>query len=150
MGNDVSKTDIGFIYYYCNDLAEMRRFYTDLLGMKEVAYDEEYGYLRYKTAGIQVVFFKATEEVRIPDGFAEQPGWEGGTLEIPSWAVNVAEEEYPKTVKRLQNAGVKPFTPDPVWVHDSYWSFAVLDPMGNTIEVTMVPAIKPDNTEWGK
>ena len=150
MENDKPKVNIDLIYNYSNDLAETRRFYTDLMGMDEVAYDEEYNYLRYRVEGLQVVFFGAEEKIPIREGYAVQPGWDGGTLEASSWAVNIVEGEYAGTVKRLQKAGVKSFDPNPTWVHDSYWSFAVLDPMGNTIELTMVPAQKPENVNWGK
>jgi hypothetical protein len=46
---ETPKIDVKFIYSLCNDIDAMRHFYTDLLGMKEIAYyndaEQKFGYL---------------------------------------------------------------------------------------------------------
>lgn len=148
MTKDTPKVNIRFLYNYCNDLAEIRQFYTDLLGMKETAYNEEWNYLCYKVEGMDFMFFGSDEEIPVRDKFADQPGWPGGELAIVSWTMDIPEGEYADTIGRLKAAGVTAARENPHWEQDSYWCFPVLDPMGNTVEVTTVPKQKPTVTEW--
>jgi catechol 2,3-dioxygenase-like lactoylglutathione lyase family enzyme len=151
-GNTLSEeppnVNIRFIYNYCNDLTEVRHFYTDLLGMKETAFDEDWNYLCYQSEGISFMFFDNDEGIPVRTEFADQPGWMGGELPITSWTIDVPEEEYADTIDRLKSAGVISSGDNPHWEQDCYWCFPVLDPMGNTVEVTTVPEEKPADTEW--
>ncbi len=147
------KVNVRFIFSICNDVEEMRRFYSDLLGMKEQAFykaeDGKFGYLSYMCAGgLEVDFFYTGKEVPALTEWAWQPGYEGGNFMVTSWAIEIPEEDFPATVKRLKDAGVKSFSGNPEWRQDSYWGFSVADPQGNTIEVYAMPKEKPGATTW--
>ncbi len=147
MDQDTPKVNIRFLYNYCNDLAEMRHFYTELLGMKETIYNEEWNCLCYRSEGFDFMFFGSKERIPVKDKFAWQPGW-GGDLFITSWTIDIAEAEYAETIEKLKSANVPAVNKNPHWEQDSYWCFPVLDPMGNTVEVTTSPKEKPSNTDW--
>ncbi len=144
------EVSIKFVYISCNDLDAMRGFYTDLLGMDEWSYrnDDEYAWLVYNCDGFQFMIFPSDYELPVPDDWGMQPGWEGGTLEVPSWSIEVPEDTYAATVAGLAEAGVPTFAAAPQWCQDSYWSFPVRDPMGSTVEVYTVPSERPESTEW--
>ena len=141
---------LGFIYNHCNDIEAMRKFYSELIGLKEAGYhdDENWGYLCYKTGGLELMFFRTEEKIRIQEQWAVQPGWEGGTFEGTSWSILIPEEKFTEVVKRLKSAGTKAFGDKPMWLQDCYWGFPVMDPMGNTVEVYMTPKEKPESTDW--
>jgi catechol 2,3-dioxygenase-like lactoylglutathione lyase family enzyme len=144
----IPKVNIRFVYNFCNDLGAMRRFYTDLLGLDEVAYSEEHRYLCYRSEGFQFMFFRPDAEVPAREGWADQPGYDGGTTFVTSWSVEVPAGEFAATVARLREAGVACFAADPDWRVDSYWGFTVKDPMGNTVEVYATPKERPASTAW--
>jgi len=148
MTKETPKVNIRFLYNYCNNLAEMRIFYSELLGMNETAYNEDWNYLCYKSEGLDFMFFGSEKEIPVREKFADQPGWPGGELPVTSWTIDIPEEVYTETINRLRTAGVKSFADNPRWEQDSYWCFPVLDPMGNTVEVTTVPKDKLASTEW--
>jgi len=140
---------INFIYNSCNDLTAMREFYSNLIGMNETSYREgEQGWLVYDCGGFQFMVFPAGYELPVLTDWGMQPGWEGGTLEVPSWSVEVPEPDFAATVQLLIDAGVPCFSDVPRWCQDSYWSFPVRDPMGNTVEVYTMPAVRPGATDW--
>jgi catechol 2,3-dioxygenase-like lactoylglutathione lyase family enzyme len=139
---------IGFIYNCTNSLEDTRRFYTELLGMEESAYKPEWNYLCYRFGDLEFMFFGAEGVLDVPAEFADQPGWEGGTLEVTSWSVEVPEADFGKTVERLRAAGVKVFNDKPEWRVDSYWGYTVLDPNGVTVEVYTIPKQRPSSEEW--
>ncbi len=144
------KVKLGFIYNHCNDVEAMRKFYTDLIGLKEFAFhnDEQWGWLCYKTGGLELMFFRTEDMIPVQEQWAVQPGWEGGTFEGTSWSIEVPGESFSSVVKRLLSAGIKCFKDKPMWLQDSYWGFPVMDPMGNTVEVYSTPKEKPASTEW--
>ena len=81
----------------CNDVAEMKKFYTGLLGMQEVAFmdEEEFGWLCYQCEGFQFMFFKTHGKVPVLSDFTWQPGWGGGRpaaagapAALPVWLVD--------------------------------------------------------------
>jgi len=139
---------IKFIFNHCNDVKAMRRFYGELIGLKETAFNEEWGYLCFRTGGLDFMYFQSTEPVPVVREFASQPGYEGGTLSMVSWAIEVPEPDFAAAVKRLKDAGVTSFNDKPDWRQDSYWGYSVLDPMGMTVEVYVSPTEKPENKEW--
>ena len=53
--------------------------------------------------------------------------------------------EFYAAVMRLQDGAVASFHSVPQWV--GYWSFPVLDPMENTVELSW-PAENPSAVEW--
>ncbi len=142
------KVNIRFLFNFANDLAKMRNFYGELLGMQEVDYSEEYGYLMYQCEGLQVVFFKPKKEVAVLEEWADQPGYEGGELAVSSIAVEIPQKAYPEVLNCLRQAGVKMLKDKPEWRMDSYWGLSVMDPMGTTLEVYTTPKEKPDEKEW--
>ncbi|MBD3285337.1 hypothetical protein GF359_02840 [candidate division WOR-3 bacterium] len=147
------KVKLKFVFSMCNDVEEMAGFYTDLLGMTEQAFykaeDGSFGYLSYLCEGdVYLMFFSTTEEVPALTDWAWQPGYEGGELNVTSWAIQIPEEDFAETVKRLQTPEVKKFSDTPQWRQDSYWGFTVADPQGNTVEVYTSPPEKPESTEW--
>lgn len=139
---------LGMVFSYCNDLEAMRRFYTDLIGMAQRGYSAEYGFLTYTFAGGEMMFFASDEELPVNTEWGDQPGYQGGTLKVTSWAIDVPESLFPEVIKRLNQAGVKSHTDDPEWRFESYWGINVMDPMGNTVELYSIPAEKPASPTW--
>lgn len=141
---------IRFIYSYANDLAAMRVFYSDLLGMQEQSYSNEgvWLWLVYKCAGFEFMFFKPDQPLPVVTDFSAQPGWPNGKLYRVSWSVSVPESRFGDTVRRVLESGATCAFDKPQWFQDSYWGFPVLDPMGNTVELYYVPAVTPESTVW--
>lgn len=146
--NNIPNVNVRFIFNHCNDLTVAREFYTDLIGLREAAYDEEQGYLVYQCEGFQFMFFKAKTEINVLNEWADQPGYEGGTFGGTSFAIEAPEEAFAKTVERIVNGGAKVLKDAPEWRMDSYWGFTTMDPMGATVEIYTVPAEKPLTTTW--
>jgi catechol 2,3-dioxygenase-like lactoylglutathione lyase family enzyme len=145
MADDTAKPKFGFIFNSCNDVAAMRRFYVDLLGLKEAAFldSPDFAYLSVEAGGLQAMWFRADDPVPAPSEFAEQPGWEGGTLQATSWAVFIPEHDFDRVRRELVASGARLFDPEPEWRQDCYLGLSVLDPMGATVEVYTVPAGGP-------
>lgn len=141
---------VPFVYHVCNEIGPMRRFYVECLGLAEKGHmdREEFGWLAVGTDTFQMMWFRADETQPVPDAFACQPGWGGGTLERTSWSVKVPEAAFPGVLERLRAAGAPFFEPDPAWRQDSYWGVSVRDPMGATVEVYTVPAARPSSPTW--
>ena len=144
------EVNVRFLYFFCNDIDEVREFYTDLLGMDEQSYrnDEEWGWLMYQSEGMQIVIMRAPEEVPVHDDWAPQPGWGGGDLPIPSWSVEIPEERFAALVEQINETDIIAYGKKPMWAQDSYWSFPVRDPMGHTVELYNSPKERPESTEW--
>jgi catechol 2,3-dioxygenase-like lactoylglutathione lyase family enzyme len=145
---DKPKVSVNFIYNFTDSLEDTRHFYSDLLGMEEMAFKPDWNYLCYKFGDLEFMFFGAQGELAHPTEYADQPGWQGGTLETTSWSVEVPEADFAKTVERLKAAGVPTLSAKPGWRVDSYWGFTVLDPNGFTVEVDTIPKEKPASKEW--
>jgi catechol 2,3-dioxygenase-like lactoylglutathione lyase family enzyme len=142
--------NVRFVYNFCGDLPAVRHFYTDLLGMAENNYDEEQGWLVYKSEGFELMFFRGESVASPGKEWAVQPGGGSGTAEVTSWSVEVPEAEFGATVQRLLEAGV-PLQGDakaPDWRQGCYWGITVMDPAGITIEVYSAPKEKPASTTW--
>ena len=127
---------VKFVYLHCSDLAAMRRFYTELVGLDEIYHSDDDRTVAYDCDGLQ---FTITEhpEATAAAGWARQPGWGGGATTAPSWSVSLTGDTFRPAIDRLIAAGVPSFDPEPVW--REYWSFPVRDPMGNTVEITWSP-----------
>ena len=138
---------VRFIYFYCQDLAAMRHFYSELIGLKETYFSEDdRPSVAYDCDGLQFTIYKSDNVSVTPNEYALQPGWLGGTKLSVSWSIPVPSGDYAKTISKLQASSVDSFSPGPKWV--GYWSFPVLDPMGNTVEVVTSPPTEPENKEW--
>jgi catechol 2,3-dioxygenase-like lactoylglutathione lyase family enzyme len=148
--HDLPTVTVRFVFNVCNDIAATRRFYVELLGMREGSYMDtpEFGWLAVQCEGFQMMWFRADEEQPVPKEFTMQPGWEGGTLEGTSWAVGIPEDKFPEVYEKLREAGAPMLRAEPEWRQDSYWGLSVLDPMGVTVEVYTSPKERPESTEW--
>jgi catechol 2,3-dioxygenase-like lactoylglutathione lyase family enzyme len=133
-----------------NDIDAMRHFYTDLVGLAEGSYrnDAQYGWLTYDCGGFEFMCFRTSQPLPVPEQFSAQPGWEGGQRLAISWSVSIPEAQFAEVVQRLKSDGVKCFAEQPLWAQDSYWSFPVLDPTGNTVELYCEVKERPASTEW--
>ena len=138
---------VDFVYVYCNDVAAMRRFYVDLLGM-EISDDMEGYYFCLMCGGLRFMVFKAENPVEVLEDWSDQPGWMGGNLPRVSWSIGVPVDELGAVAERLAKGGAPTWSAEPFWAQDSYWSFPVRDPMGNTVEVYSIPKERPASTEW--
>ena len=143
------KISIKYLFNCTSDIPGTRKFYSELIGLKETQYEEEWGYVCYQCEGFELMFFaRENEDPPIPTEWASQPGYPGGKLEITSWAVAIPEDEYAAVVKKLKNAGVRLFKDLPEWRQNSYWGFTTMDPNGVTVEVYSIPKEKPALIEW--
>jgi catechol 2,3-dioxygenase-like lactoylglutathione lyase family enzyme len=143
--------NVRFVMNYCSDLKATRHFYTDLVGLSELSYiyEEDWQWLNYKCDGLEFIFFE-DKSLPVVSEFSEQPGWDGGTLHRTSWSIQVPLEQLAATVKRLREAGVTAKFEKPQWQQDSYWSYPVLDPSGNTVELYSTVKERPASTEWAE
>ena len=136
---DKKKTtvNIRYIFNFCNDIEEIREFYSDLVGLEEVSFkdDDEWGWVVYQSEGFQFMWFRSDEELPVIDGWANQPGYEGGEYALISWSIEVPKADFEAIVERLKASGAKLLSMEPEWRQDSYWGFTVMDPMGNTVEI---------------
>ncbi len=130
-----------FLYVPAADLERAREFYTDLVGLDEIHHAD--GLLAYDCEGFQFTIFQAERDTAPVAGspeagasWATQPGWQRpGTTAAISWSVELDLSSFDEAVARLQgSAGVTALHEEPTWV--GYQSFPVLDPMGNTVELT--------------
>ena len=152
-GKGELKINIRYLFAMAVDIDAMRHFYSELVGMKEVSYmnDENFGWLCYQSDGFQLMFFRANSENTKPtDDWTWQPGYGGGPYEGISWAIEYPEEEFKSTFRKMVDADVRALWETPQWFQESYWSFPVMDPMGNTIELFWTPSEKPPSPEWGE
>jgi catechol 2,3-dioxygenase-like lactoylglutathione lyase family enzyme len=143
---------IKFIYNYCNDMEAMRHFYIDLLGLPLGFFmNDEHGQVfEFECCGILFLWFPADPPLPVQTEFSNQPGWQGGTLQRPSWSLEYDAADFAACVQRLQAAGVPAWQPQPE-CRGSYWAFPVLDPMGNTVEPVLQlgpEGALPEGTAW--
>lgn len=97
----------GFTYMFTQDLAASKAFYADTLGL-DLIWDEA--------------------------AFSKQLGWQGGVLPKVSGSIAFDCGEFSEVVERLLVDDAIAFFDEPQWV--GYWTFPVLDPMNQTIEIT--------------
>ena len=142
---------INFIYLHARDMEAMRSFYKDLLGCTEISYravdSEDWGWSVFDMGSFQFMIHPAAAAIP-QQGWAMQPGWEGGTVPGMSWSLIVSEAAFGDCVNRLRAATTKAFHAQPQWCQDCYWSYPVQDPMGNTVELHCIPKERPANTHW--
>lgn len=147
---DGPEVNIRFLFVMCNDIDEMRHFYTDLLQMKETSYmnEEDWGWLVYKCDGFEFMFFEGFDEMPVIEEWVWQPGW-GGDIEGTSWSIEYPEDLFAPVVAGIIDDGeVDLFNELPEWRQDSYWGLTIKDPMGNSVEIYFTPSDHPESTEW--
>lgn len=124
----------GFTYVFCNDLEAMKKFYSDVLHLALVWEDPTS--IAYKVANHQLsITFDAGFNPPSAE-YAIQPGWPGGTALRISWSLECDRENFLRIVQAAKATGAQFRQPEPKWV--GYWSFPLLDPMNNTIEITCI------------
>lgn len=128
---------INTLFYWCNDVGQMREFYSDVLGLTEVYFlnDDKHGWLTYDINGIQVVFIRASHPLPIESAWARQPGWAEGTREAHSMVLQLSLDGFQKVIERAKVKNMTFFDKEPRGNKDENLSHFVMDPMGNTIEL---------------
>ncbi len=135
---------VRFLYVPANDLATMRDFYTDRIGLKEI-YFQAGEALGYDCDGFQFTVLAAAGVAQIGD-WATQPGWRGETSPLISWSIELGEDEFQNAVELTLAAGDKSLNAVPQWV--GYWSYPVKDPMGNTVELAWPDETSGQTAQW--
>ncbi len=142
---------INFIYLHATDMEAMRRFYKEGIGCNEIHYraldSEGYGWSVFDMGSFQLMIHP-DRTAQPQGGWCMQPGWEGGTVPGLSWSLIVTNDAFPAVVARLRELQAPAFHEQPQWCQDSYWSYPVQDPMGNTVELHCIPTDKPESTDW--
>ena len=122
----------GFTYIFCNDLEKMKWFYSDILQLNLIWDDKDS--IAFKI-GEHQLSIDYNEKFKPPSNkFSIQPGWEGGTVPRTGWSLEFEKEDFNKVVDFLLRNDITKYYNKPIW--KGYWSFPVLDPMNNTIEIT--------------
>lgn len=131
------KVELNTIFRWCNDVATMRHFYTECLGLEETYFrsDAEHGWLTYQLGEVQLVFIRTGEPLPVAAQFARNPGYPGGELQTESWVLKVERPSFNIIVHRLQNSGYALFTPEPSAPRPGALQLLALDPMGFTVEI---------------
>jgi len=150
MAESAPRARVRYLFHFANDIAAMRRFYVDLLGLREQSFQDEpgFGWLCVDVGGVEAMWFRAEARIEPVTTFASQPGWEGGTREVTSWGVEIPLDRFTDVHRALVATGAPLFRPVPEWRQGSYWGLSALDPMGATVEVYAIPATKPASTTW--
>ena len=128
------------IFQWCNNINQMRLFYSDILGAEETFYrdDSEHGWLTYQLADLQLVFIRSDEPLPIAGDFAINPAHQDGTRIAASWVLKMGEEKFRAAIHRLQQAGIASTTAEPYSNRPGHLQYIVLDPMGLTLELFTV------------
>ena len=131
------EAELNTIFRWCNDVAPMRHFYTDCLGLTETFFrnDVEHGWLTYQVGQVQLVFTRAPALLPIMTEFAQNPGYSGGTVQVESWVLKVERPSFDEIVGRLQASSYTHYAPQPNTPRPGALQFIALDPMGFTVEV---------------
>lgn len=132
-----AQVKIHTLYYWCNDILATQNFYTNLLGLDEDYFrnDETMGWVTYKIANVDIVFMRATTTLPVYTEWAKQPGYQGGSLETPSFTLAVPPDQFEAIVDQLKVAEVPAFYETPLSTTPDNKQFFVQDPMGNTVEI---------------
>lgn len=123
---------LGFTYIFTDDIEKMKWFYGDLLGLELIWNQDDDIAFKILDHQFSIKYHKDFRG-QAPK-FAIQPGWQGGTEPRTSWSINFDAVSFEKTVNLLVHHNIESYFQEPQW--KGYWSFPVLDPMNNTIEIT--------------
>jgi len=143
MEEKMSKSGLKCVFLMCNDVAAMQKYYGEILKLKT----EGVGGL-VVSAGVDLMFFKGDYELPVQKEWAWQPGYKGGAANVTSFSIELAEAEFKEVFLRLQKAGSPLLKKEPEWRQNSFWGLTTKDPMGNTLELFMIPPVKPQNPVW--
>lgn len=122
-----------FLYLHCSDLEQARRFYSTVLGLSEIYFSADEESVGYQAGSMQLTIGEH-DHARLGVDWARQLGWSEGISAEPSWGFQLEADQFHAAVERMRADGVNARFEEPKWV--GYWSFPVMDPMGNTVEVS--------------
>ena len=139
-----------YIYRYCNDINEMKDFYSGILGFQEKSFGDHkgFGWLEYEFGDTKLAFYKDEGKAPKIKDFAKQPAQDLGKKEITSFGIQYKEEEFRKLYEKLVEEKISLLTEKPQWLVDSYWGITIRDPMGFSLEIFSIPQEKPSDFEW--
>jgi hypothetical protein len=125
-----------FTYMFCNDLQMMKWFYQEILHLELIWESDRSIAFRIEDHQISIDYHK--DHYPFSSNYAIQPGWEGGTEPRISWSLECDRTDFEEIIQSAKNSDVSSFFSKPEW--KGYWSFPILDPMNNTIEITCTEA----------
>jgi catechol 2,3-dioxygenase-like lactoylglutathione lyase family enzyme len=123
---------LGFTYMFCNNLERMKWFYTEILHLNLIW--ESTTSIAFKIGQHQLSIDFHEDFDPLTPAFSIQPGWEGGTVPRIGWSIECDKENFNEIVRSVIHHGITSYFNEPEW--KGYWSFPILDPMNNTIEIT--------------
>ncbi len=125
------------IYYWVNDVTEMRAFYRDLIGLEETAFfdDDSSGLLILQVGDTELIFLEGVDPRPVQTEFARQPNYDGGTLETTSLVLQVPDDQFDMIVATIADSGATIFNNGVLVPQPGQRALYVLDPMGNTIQI---------------
>lgn len=131
------KVELNTIFRWCNDVATMRHFYTECLGLAETYFrdDEAHGWLTYQVGEVQLVFTRTDEPLSVASQFAQNPGYAGGDLRAESWVLKLERPSFDTIAQRLQTSDYPLFSLEPIAPRPGALQLLALDPMGFTVEI---------------
>lgn len=128
------------VFEWCNDIAAMRRFYTDAVGLAEMhARDEpEVGVVVYQAGDTQIVITRSSEPKPVLSQWTQTWGFDEGVLQEPAWVIEVEWGSFFHIVDRVRGLGL-PIQGD-VRDDEKLRQLLVRDPMGRTVSVDAYPS----------
>ncbi|MDG5788568.1 hypothetical protein QA612_13865 [Evansella sp. AB-P1] len=123
---------LGFTYIFCSDLEKMKWFYTDILHLNLIW--ENNHSIAYMIGQHQFSIHLFKNVPLISEEYSIQPGWEGGKVPRTSWSLECDMKNFEEIVQASKENKIRTFFNEPKWI--GYWSYPMLDPMNNTIEIT--------------
>ncbi len=133
MDEQVGGPAMNTLFELCNDVERTRAFYSEALGLAETFYDAERGWLTYQLGPVQIVFTRPSSPITPLTDFSRSPAWDGGSIDAPSWVLQVEPNGFDAIVERLRGAGTKFETR--IFEDRGLREVYALDPMGRTVEV---------------
>lgn len=128
------------VFEWCNDIGEIRRFYTDGLGLTEThARDEpEVGVVVYQAGDTQIVITRSPDPKPMLNDWTKTWGFDEGVLNEPAWVIEVDWDSFFEVVARLQDLSVPMFAEPRD--EPTIRQVVVRDPMGRTVSVDAYPS----------
>lgn len=127
------------VFEWCNDISEMRRFYSDGIGLREEHAQDtvEVGYVVYQAGGTQIVITRSPELKPVLQDWTKTWGFDEGTLHEPAWVIEVDWDSFTEVIGRLEALGTMfhPTRRD----EEKIRQVVVRDPMGRTVSVDAYP-----------
>lgn len=123
------------VFEWCNNISEIRRFYTEGLGLIETHTQDtpEMGVVVYQVGDTQIVITRSPEPKQVLNDWTKCWGFEEGVLYEPAWVIEVMWDSFFEVVERLKKLGV------PIYGHprqaENIRQIVVRDPMGRTVSV---------------